>query len=194
VLREQAIVQSVESSNRIEGVTIAAERLRPVVLGKARPRDRSEAELAGYRRALDWIFTRKHPVLITPSVIKKLHSFAQAGSAGGAGEWKRRDNQIIELLPTGERRVRFEPTAAKDTPGAIDTLCANYRQVCEEPRVPPLLAVATFVFDLLCVHPFRDGNGRVARLSTTLLLQSHGFQVAQYASRERLVEESREEY
>lgn len=192
-LREQAIIQSVESSNRIEGVTISPDRLRPVVIGRARPRDRSEEELAGYRRALDWIFSRKTTVSITPNVVRKLHAFAQ-GSSGDAGEWKQRDNEIVEILPSGERKVRFTPTSAKDTPKAMEMLCRNYMRACEEEAIPPLLAVATFVFDLLCIHPFRDGNGRVARLATALLLQSHGFQVSQYISLERMVEESREEY
>jgi len=163
VLREQAIIQSVESSNRIEGVTVASDRLRPVVLGKAKPKDRSEAELAGYRRALDWIFSRKRPVRVTPEVIKRLHALAQGG-AGDAGEWKKRDNEIIEILPTGERQVRFIPTSAKDTPKTMEALCRNYQVACDEERVPPLLVGATFVFDLLCIHPFRDGNGRVSRL------------------------------
>ena len=193
-LREQAIVQSVESSNRIEGVTIPAERLRPVVIGGARPRDRSEEELAGYRRALDWIFSRKRAVPISPDVFRKLHAFAQGGSSGDAGEWKKRDNQIIERLSNGEHKVRFVPTSARNTPKALELLCGNYRQACEEERVPPLLVVATFVFDLLCIHPFRDGNGRVGRLATTLLLQSHGFQVSRYISLERMVEETRDEY
>ena len=89
VLREQAIIQSVESSNRIEGVTIPADRLRPVVLGKVKPRDRSEEELAGYRQALDWIFSRKREVSIMPGVIQRLHAFAQGGFSGDAGDWKR---------------------------------------------------------------------------------------------------------
>lgn len=194
VLREQAIIQSVESSNRIEGVTIPAERLRPVVLGKAKPRDRSEEELAGYRQALDWIFTRKRRVSVIPKVIQRLHAFAQGGFSGDAGDWKERDNEIIEILPNGERKIRFVPTSAKETPKIMDALCRNYREACDGQRVPPLLIVATFVFDILCIHPFRDGNGRVSRLATTLLLQSHGFQVARYVSLERLVEQSKEEY
>ena len=193
-LSELAIVESVESSNRIEGVTVAANRLRPVVLGKAKPRDRSEEELAGYRRALDWIFSRKRPVAVTPDVIKRLHAFAQGGSSGDAGEWKKRDNEIVEILPSGERKIRFIPTSAQETPQAMERLCRNYLQACEDERVPPLLIVAAFVFDLLCIHPFRDGNGRVSRLATTLLLQAHGFQVAQFISLERLVEESKDEY
>ena len=194
VLREQAIIQSAESSNRIEGVTVSPERLFPVVIGKVRPRDRSEEELAGYRRALDWIFSRKRPVPITPGVVKKLHAFAQGGASGDAGEWKKRDNEIIEILPTGERKMRFVPTSAKETPKAMDLLCRNYQQASQDERIPALLVVAAFVFDFLCVHPFRDGNGRAARLLTTLLLQSHGFQVSRYISLERIVEESRDEY
>lgn len=194
VLRAQAIIQSVESSNRIEGVTIPADRLRPVVLGKSKPRDRSEEELAGYRRALDWIFSRKRQVSIIPKVIQRLHGLAQGGFSGDAGEWKRRNNEIIEILPNGERKIRFVPTSAKETPKTMDALCRNYREARDDGRLPPLLIVGTFVFDFLCIHPFRDGNGRVSRLSTTLLLQEHGFQVARYVSLERLIEESKEEY
>jgi Fic family protein len=194
VLREQAIIQSVESSNRIEGVTIPADRLRPVVLGKVKPRNRSEEELAGYRQALDWIFSRKRKMTIIPAIIQRLHAIAQGGFSGDAGEWKKRDNEIIELLPNGERKIRFVPTSARETPKTVDTLCRNYREACDHERVPPLLIVATYVFDLLCIHPFRDGNGRVSRLTTTLLLQTHGFQVARYVSLERLVEQSKSDY
>jgi len=194
VLREQAIIRSVESSNRIEGVTIPAGRLRPVVLGKAKPRDRSEEELAGYRQALDWIFSRRRQMSIRPAVFQRLHALAQGGFSGDAGEWKRLDNEIIEILPSGDRKVRFVPTSAKDTPKAMEELCRNYREACDGERVPPLLIVATFVFDFLCIHPFRDGNGRVSRLATTLLLQIHGFYVARYISLERLIEESKEDY
>ena len=100
-LREQSIIQSAESSNRIEGVTIPPERLRPVVLGKSKPRDRSEEELAGYRKALDWIFTRKQSVTVEPRVILHLHALAHKGFSGDAGIWKGKDNEIIEILPNG---------------------------------------------------------------------------------------------
>jgi Fic family protein len=193
-LREQAMIQSAESSNRIEGVTVPANRLRPLVLGGAKPRDRSEEELAGYRRALDWIFRRKGTVSITPDVIRRLHALAQGGHSGDAGEWKRRDNEIVEILPNGERLIRFVPTPARETPRVIAALCRKYDEAVQEERVPPLLIVATFVFDFLCVHPFRDGNGRVSRLATTLLLKTHGFEVVRYVSLERLVEERKDEY
>ncbi len=193
-LREQAMIQSAETSNRIEGVTVLANRLRPLVLGGARPRDRSEEELAGYRRALGWIFSRKGAVSITPQVIRRLHALAQGGHSGDAGEWKQRNNEIVEVLPNGQRRIRFVPTSARATPKVMEALCRSYQEACSEERIPPLLIVATYVFDLLCVHPFRDGNGRVSRLVTTLLLQAHGFEVVRYVSLERLVEERKDEY
>ncbi len=193
-LREQAVVQSAESSNRIEGVTVAPERLRPVILGQARPRDRSEEEVVGYRRALNWIFTRKGPLPVEPRVVLRLHELAQGGMSGDAGRWKERDNEIVELLPNGERRVRFEAMLARETPQAVERLCTAYADLAGGGRVPPLLAVATFVLDFLCIHPFRDGNGRVSRLLTTLLLQNEGFVVARYVSLERLVEETKEDY
>ena len=194
VLREQAIIQSVESSNRIEGVTVAANRLRSVVIGKSKPRDRSEEELAGYRMALDWIFSRQKRIAMTPEVIRRLHAFAQGGTTGDAGEWKQRDNEIVEILSTGEPTIRFAAVSAKKTPAAMEMLCRRYQAACDEERVPPLLIVATFILDLLCIHPFRDGNGRVSRLAASLLLQSHGFQVARYISLERNIEESKEDY
>jgi Fic family protein len=193
-LREQAIIQSVESSNRIEGVTVAPDRLRPLVLGDARPRDRSEEELAGYRKALNWIFTRKSPVRVDSRAILHLHAMAQGGMSGDAGRFKSKDNEIIELRPGLGRIVRFRPTPAKQTPLAVRQLCQTYARFMEDGTVPPLMLVATFVFDFLCIHPFRDGNGRVSRLLTTLLLQQHGFAVSRFVSLERPVEESKEDY
>jgi Fic family protein len=194
VLREQAIVQSVESSNRIEGITVAANRLRPLVIGRAKPRDRSEEELAGYRAALDWVFSRKNRVAITPDAIRRLHTLCQGGSSGDAGEWKTRDNEIVEILPSGEPRLRFVPVSAKKTPAAMEMLCRRYRAAIDEERIPPLLIVSTFVLDFLCIHPFRDGNGRVSRLAASLLLQLHGFRVARYISLERHIEQSKDDY
>ncbi|MCL2641402.1 MAG: Fic family protein, partial [Phycisphaerales bacterium] len=192
-LRQQAMIQSVESSNRIEGVTVSPERLAPLALGKARPRDRSEEELSGYRRALDWIYARKSAAPVDARTIRHLHALSHAG-AGDAGQFKRHDNEIIEILPDGRRRLRFKPTPAKQTTNAIDELCETYHQLTADQRVPPLLIIATTVFDLLCIHPFRDGNGRVSRLLTTMFLQQHGFVVSRYISLERLVEETKEDY
>jgi len=192
-LREQAIIQSIESSNRIEGITVPADRLRPIALGRTRPRDRSEEELAGYRRALEWIFIRKRKVEVTPAVIQHLHKLAQ-GAASDAGRLKVRDNEIIEIMPSGERRIRFQPTPAKQTRETLRRLCLDFDRVAKDALLPPLLSVGTFAFDLLCVHPFRDGNGRVSRLAATLLLQEHGFIVSRFVSLERLIEQRKEDY
>ena len=192
-LRELALVESTESSNRIEGVTVERARLRPLVLGRARPRDRSEEEIVGYRNALNWIHTNHTKVQISPASFQKLHALAQAGG-GDAGQWKRQDNEIIEIDARGTRRVRFRPVAAEDTPKAIEDLCAAYRDALDQNLLPPLLAVANQTLDFLCIHPFRDGNGRVSRLLTLLALYQHEYEVGRYVSLERLMEESKESY
>lgn len=193
-LRDLSVIQSAESSNRIEGVTVSRDRLRPLVLGDAVPVDRPEEELVGYRRALNWIHGEYREISVTPNTIQRLHALAQGGMSGDAGRWKERDNEIIELLPNGERRIRFVPISAAAIPHAIEQLCLGYRHAVQQELLPPLLAAGALIFDLLCVHPFRDGNGRVSRLLTLLVLYQQGFEVGRYLSLERLVEESRETY
>lgn len=192
-LRETALVQSVESSNRIEGVTVAPERLRPLVLGNDRPRDRSEEEIQGYRRALELIHTEAKSLAITPELLQRLHATIQEGS-GDAGQWKQVDNEIIELREEAPPFVRFRPVKVAETPAAVEELCLLYRHALNQSLAPPLVAVAALVFDFLCIHPFRDGNGRISRLLTLLALYQHGFEVGRYVSLERLIEESRAEY
>ena len=192
-LREIALVQSVESSNRIEGVTVAPDRLRPLVLENARPRDRSEEEIQGYRRALEMIHASPQDLAITPELLQRLHALIQEGS-GDAGQWKRVDNEIVELREGAAPLVRFRPVGVAETPAAVEELCLLYRHALNQSLAPPLVAVAVLVFDFLCIHPFRDGNGRISRLLTLLALYQHGFEVGRYISLERLVEESRVEY
>ena len=193
-LRELAIIQSVESSNRIEGVTVAPDRLRPVVLGQVEPRERPEEELLGYRRALDWIHTRHEHIEVTPANIRRLHELCQGGFSGDAGQWKMRNNEIVEILADGERRVRFVPVPPEKTPAAMEQLCLAYRDTEQQDAYPSLVVMGILVFDFLCVHPFRDGNGRVARLLALLALRRHGFHVGSYISLERIIEESKETY
>ena len=192
-LRETALVQSVESSNRIEGVTVAPDRLRPLVLENDRPRDRSEEEIQGYRRALEMIHAEAKNLAITPELLQRLHATIQEGS-GDAGQWKPVDNEIIELREGAPPLVRFRPVKVAETPAAVEELCLLYRHALNQSLAPPLVAVAALVFDFLCIHPFRDGNGRISRLLTLLALYQHGFEVGRYVSLERLVEESRVEY
>jgi Fic family protein len=192
-LRETALVQSVESSNRIEGVTVAPDRLRPLVLEDARPRDRSEEEIQGYRRALERIHAEAKTLAITSELLQWLHATIQEGS-GDAGQWKQVDNEIIELREGAPPLVRFRPVKVAETPAAVEELCLVYRHALNQSLAPPLVAVAALVFDFLCIHPFRDGNGRISRLLTLLALYQHGYEVGRYVSLERLVEESRAEY
>ena len=192
-LREMALVQSVESSNRIEGVTVAADRLRPLVLGNSQPRDRSEREVQGYRRALNEIYTRHDQLAITPDTLKRLHALCQSAS-GDAGEYKKGDNEIIQLVPGAAPVIRFRCVKAKDTAAAVEELCLLYRHALDQDHIPPMIAIAGLVLDFLCIHPFRDGNGRVSRLLTLLALFQHGYEAGRYVSLERLVEESKEDY
>lgn len=192
-LREMALVQSVESSNRIEGVTVAADRLRPLVLGKARPKDRSEQEIAGYRNALNLIHTEAEDLQITPAFMRRLHQLCQEGS-GDAGQFKRVDNEVMEFRPGEAPVVRFRCVSAKATPAAVDELCLVYRHAIDQDHIPPLVATGALILDFLCIHPFRDGNGRVSRLLTLLALYQHGYEVGRYISLERLIEEAKEDY
>lgn len=192
-LREMALVQSVESSNRIEGVTVEPDRLRPLVVGNARPRDRSEQEIQGYRRGLSLIHTSSADLAITPAVLQRLHRTIQEG-ASDAGEWKRIENEIVEFRQGGPPVVRFRPVSVAETPGAVEELCRSYRHAIDQEHVAPLVAVPGLVFDFLCIHPFRDGNGRVSRLLSLLALYQHGYEVGRYISLDRLVEESRDDY
>ncbi|HET6201889.1 MAG TPA: Fic family protein [Planctomycetota bacterium] len=191
-LREMALVQSAESSNRIEGVTVDPSRLRPLVLGNARPRDRSEEEIQGYRQALQSIHAGAADLEITPDFLLLLHRTIQEGS-GDAGQWKRVENEIVELRRDAAPVLRFRPVSVVQIPSAVEELCLSRRRALDEGRVPPLVVVACFVLDFLCILPFRDGNGRVWRLLTLLDLYRHGYEVGRYVSLERLVEESREE-
>ena len=186
-------MQSVESSNRIEGVTVDPRRLRPLVVEDARPKDRSEEEIQGYRRALDLVHGPHPPAALGPELLLRLHGLTLAGS-GDAGAWKSADNEIVELTPGAPPRVRFRPVSARDTPAAVDELCRLYQDETARTEASPLLAVAGLVLDFLCIHPFRDGNGRVSRLLTLFALDRHGHRVGRYISLERLVEESRDEY
>lgn len=192
-LREMALIQSVESSNRIEGVTVAPNRLRPLVLGNTRPKDRSEQEIMGYRRALNLIHSKADTLSITPDLLRRLHRLCQEGS-GDAGQFKKVDNEVIELQPGAAPIVRFKCVSAKATPAAVEELCLVYRHAIDQDHVPPLVAIGALVLDFLCIHPFRDGNGRVSRLLTLLALYQQDYEVGRYISLERLIEETKEDY
>ena len=192
-LLETALIESAESSNRIEGVTVDHARLKPLIIGHSKPRDRSEEEVAGYRKALELIHTKHKSLKITPETIKELHRLCR-GESWDAGKWKEKDNDIIRKHADGRVEVIFKPVSAAKTPEMMKQLCLSYEHSISQLKYPDLYAVACLVLDFLSIHPFRDGNGRVSRLLTLLALYQHGFMVGKYINIERIVEQSKETY
>ncbi len=192
-LLETALIESAESSNRIEGVTVDHARLKPLVIGHSKPRDRSEEEVAGYRKALELIHTKHKSLRITPETIKELHRLCR-GESWDAGKWKEKDNDIIRKHPDGRVEVIFKPVNVAKTPEMMKKLCLSYEHSISQLKYPDLYAVSCLVLDFLSIHPFRDGNGRVSRLLTLLALYQHGLTVGRYISIERIVEQSKETY
>jgi len=193
-LRRVALIQSVESSNRIEGVIVAAERLEPLVNKKVKPRDRSEAEVTGYRDVLAEIHTRANRMTLSPSLILDFHRRMFAKTPEKGGSWKEKDNAILEIVSDGRQVVRFRPVSAVGAPEFTKKLCELYHRALDERSAEPLLTIASFVLDFECIHPFWDGNGRMGRLLTLLLLYQAGYEVARYISLERIIEDSKETY
>lgn len=193
-LEEIALVEGTESSNRIDGVTVEPQRLRMLVLNGACPRDRSEEEIIGYRNALRWIHGNYEMVSIEPKTLRYLHALAQEGTVGDAGAWKESQNEIVELDPEGRLEVRFQPVEPALVRDAVEELCLAYNRSIDQLKMTPLVAVACLVFDFLCIHPFRQANGRVSRLLTLLAIYHHGFHVGRYISLERMVEQGKENY
>lgn len=193
-LRRVALVQSVESSNRIEGVTVAPDRLEAIIAKKTKPKDRSEGEVAGYRDVLAEIHANAVRMELTPELILDFHRKMYAHTSEAGGHWKEKDNAILEVHLDGRQFVRFRPVSALATPEFMKKLCDFYRREMDEHRVEPLILIATFIFDFECIHPFWDGNGRIGRLLTLLLLYRSGYEVGRYISLERVVEESKETY
>jgi Fic family protein len=193
VLREHALIESAVSSNRIEGVEVEPARVGTVVFGNKHLRDRDEEEVRGYRRALDLIHTEGAGLAINEETIRRLHALSRGG-LGDAGEYKQTDNDIIEVLPDGRRQVRFRTVSAASTPVAMRELIDRWLDILARHAVHPLIAVAAFNLDFLCIHPFRDGNGRVSRLLLLLLSYQQGLEVGRYISLERLIEQSKDRY
>ena len=194
-LRQVAIVESTESSNRLEGITAPRERVEAIILKASMPATRSEQEIAGYRDALALIHESARHMGFTVNVVLQLHSMIYRYLPAEGGRWKMADNEIVERKPDGSlRRVRFRAVSAVATPGAMEQLIQRYGAATTELAVEPLVAVPSAVFDFLCIHPFTDGNGRTARLLTMLLLYHFDYEVGRYISLERIFEESRETY
>ena len=192
-LVEIAKIQSTEASNRIEGISTSNDRIKSLVQEKTTPRDRDESEIAGYRDVLNTIHENYDYIPIDASYFLQLHRdmCKFVGNVDG-GRFKTGDNIIQETDELGNEHVRFRPVPAWETPTAINELCSAYQEAKME--VDPLILSNMFVLDFLCIHPFNDGNGRMSRLLTLLLLYQSGFIVGKYISIEKIIEESKETY
>lgn len=193
VLREHALIESAISSNRIEGVTVDQSRVKAVVLGKALLRDRDEQEIRGYRDALKLVHEQGAKLSISEKTILRLHRLSRA-NIGDAGTYKQKDSDIIERSPDGRVRVRFKTVTARKTPAAIHDLIEAWRDCLDERAVHPVIAMAAMNLDFLCVHSFRDGNGRVSRLLLLSQCYHLGYEVGRYVSLERVIEENKDRY
>ncbi len=193
-LKRVAMIQSVESSNRIEGITVEHKRLEQILAQKTKPNNRSEKEVAGYRNVLAEIHANARRLTLSPELILRFHKQMYALTGEQGGHWKEKDNAILEVRPDGRQVVRFKPISVLAAPDYINKLCKFYHQTMDERKAEPLLVIASLVFDFECIHPFWDGNGRMGRLLTLLLLYQSGYEVGRYISLERIIEEAKETY
>lgn len=190
-----AKIQSTEASNKIEGIYTSDERLKLLAMDKTTPKSRDEEEIAGYRDVLASIHQNHDFIPVKPSMLLQLHRdlYKYSGLNIG-GSYKNADNVITETHPDGTQRIRFQPVPAWQTAEAIDALCTAYNGAMADPAANPLLIIPMFVLDFLCIHPFPDGNGRMSRLLTLLLLYRAGYLVGKYISLEKKIEQSKETY
>ena len=193
-LTEIAKIQSTEASNRIEGIYTSDERLRLLVKDKTIPHTRSEQEIAGYRDVLNSIHESYDYIPIKPSIILQLHRDLYRFSGINGGRYKNTDNVIAEEDAQGNRTIRFQPVPAWETQDAMERLCQAFDEAIGREEIDPLLLIPMFVLDFLCIHPFNDGNGRMSRLLTLLLLYRAGYIAGKYISIEKLIEETKETY
>ncbi len=193
-LQAASIIQSVESSSRIEGVTAAPKRLREIMAEKTSPRDRSEQEIAGYRDALNAIHANHESMRLAPNLILQLERdlFKYTDTVGGS--WKSAQNSITEKRPDGTEFVRFVPVEPYLVNEYMRALQEGFDALWRANEIDKLLLIPAYVFDFLCIHPFIDGNGRMARLLTMPLLYKAGYDIGRFVSLERVVEASKESY
>ena len=194
-LVEIAKIQSTEASNAIEGIITTSTRIRQLVQEKTTPRNRDEQEIAGYRDVLGIIHESFDAIPITQNYILQLHKImCNHMNNPLAGRTKNVQNYISSSYPDGHSEILFTPLAPYETPEALDKLCSEYNRVIGNFELEPLIAIPVFVHDFLCIHPFNDGNGRMSRLLTTLLLYRCGFYVGKYISLEAKIVKNKDLY
>lgn len=194
-LVEIAKVQSTEASNAIEGIVTTSTRIRQLVEEKTAPRNRDEQEIAGYRDALNIIHENFDAIPISQNYILQLHKVLYSHMNNPmAGRTKSVQNYISATFPDGHVETLFTPLTPFETPDALNRICEEYNRVIGNMEVEPLIAIPIFIHDFLCIHPFNDGNGRMSRLLTTLLLYRNGFHVGKYISLEAKIAKNKDLY
>lgn len=190
-----ARIQSTTSSNRIEGIYTTAQRTKEIINNKAKPQNRNEEEIAGYRDVLSTIHESYDYIDIKSNVILQLHRdlYKYSGLNYG-GKYKDSQNYIEETLEDGTKKTRFTPLSPVETPIAMEELCNSYNEIIRKGEIDPLFIIPVFILDFVSIHPFNDGNGRMSRLLTLLLLYKSGYLVGKYISIEKFIEETKETY
>jgi len=194
-LVEIAKVQSTESSNKIEGIVSTNIRIKQICAEKTTPRTRDEKEIMGYRDVLNIIHENFEYIPITPNYILQLHKYLyQYSNPDFGGKFKNTQNYIVQKSEEEKESVLFTPLSPVETPLAVEELCNTYNRAVALGEIDPLLLIPNFIKDFLCIHPFNDGNGRMSRLLTTLLLYRCGFVVGKYISLEKKIEKTKDVY
>ena len=189
-----AKIQSTKSSNAIEGIYTNDTRLKELMKKKAEPKNRNEEEIAGYRHVLDIIHENYDYIEFSKNDILTLHNQLYSYSyVNHKGKFKTLDNTIVEVDALGNKKVRFQPVSSFETEHYFDEMVKAYKKAVKE-NIPPLILIPVLIHDFLCIHPFDDGNGRMSRILTLLLLYKFGYFVGRYISIEMLIEESKDSY
>jgi len=192
-LTKSSIITSATASCAIEGINVAETKILAISEKRTSPKKREEYEVMNYKAALEFIYNSDPASLRpTPELIRRLHSLSMAATAG-AGEFKTRDNLIIEATESGDK-LRFTPLSAKETEAGIDSLCLGYNNAIDKETAAPQICVAAFILDFTCIHPFADGNGRVSRLLTTAALLELGLKMPKLVSLEEITQNREDQY
>ncbi len=194
-LIEIAKIQSTEASNRIEGIITTNARLKQLVANKTTPKNRDEEEILGYRNVLNLVHENYDVIPVRSNYILQMHrDLLKYTNLNYGGQFKTTANEIDMVLESGEKVVLFKPVEPYETPAAIDAICEEYQKVLDKELVDELILIPCFLLDFLCIHPFNDGNGRMSRLLTLLLLYRSGYMVGQYISIEKAIADTKEAY
>lgn len=194
-LLEIAEVQSTEASNRIEGIVTTNARLKQLIEDTAIPRNRNEKEILGYRNILKTVHESYDAIPVQPNFILQLHrDLLRFSDLSYGGKYKTAQNEIDKTYSDGSVEVLFKPLSPFETPDAIQSICDSYQKTAADERIDPLVVIPCFILDFLCIHPFSDGNGRLSRILTLLLLYRSGYTVGKYVSIEKAIADTKEAY